>query len=150
MSLNNLPQPTTSLDYLALVRFLVEPFLLSREGLKLDCEISQGGNRAWLRLALAEEDKGRLFGRWGKNIQAVRVVLEMAATQAGQSVHLEIYDEPKGGDRPERSSERYSERSFDNQGEKRDQSFPRPSRSLDTPRPSVSKASPPIRRSQNI
>ncbi len=142
MSLNNLPQQTTSLDYLALVRFLVEPFLLSREGLKLDCEISQGGNRVWLRLALAEEDKGRLFGRWGKNIQAVRVVLEMAATQSGQSVNLEIYDEPKGGDRPERS--------FDNQSEKRDQSFPRPSRSLDTPRPSVSKASPPIRRSQNI
>ena len=145
MFLNNLPQPTTNPDYLALVRFLVEPFLLSCEGLKLDCEISQGGSKVWLRLALAEEDQGRLFGRWGKSIQAVRVVLGMAATQAGQSVHLEIYDEPRGGDRPDRSSER----SFDNQGERLDQSFPRPSRSLDTPRPSVSKASPPIRRSQN-
>lgn len=142
MSLNNLPQPTTSPDYLALVRFLVEPFLLSDEGLKLDCEVSQGGSRVWLRLALAEEDKGRLFGRWGKSIQAMRVVLEMAATQAGQSLNLEIYDEPKGGDRPERSS--------DNHGERREPSFPRPTRSLDTPRPSVSKASPPIRRSQNI
>ncbi len=146
MSLNNLPQPTTSPDYSALVRFLVEPFLLSREGLKLDCEISQAGSRVWLRLALAEEDKGRLFGRWGKNIQAVRTVLKMAATHAGQSVNLEIYDEPKGGDRSERSSEGHGERSY---GERREQSFPRPSRSLDTPRPSISKASPPIRRSQN-
>lgn len=146
MSLNNLPQPTTSPDYSALVRFLVEPFLLSSEGLKLDCEISQAGSRVWLRLALAEEDKGRLFGRWGKNIQAVRTVLGMVATQAGQSVNLEIYDEPKGGDRPDRSSESYSER---NHGERRETSFPRPSRSLDTPRPVVSKASPPIRRSQS-
>lgn len=146
MSLNNLPQPTTSPDYSALVRFLVEPFLLSREGLKLDCEISQAGSRVWLRLALAEEDKGRLFGRWGKNIQAVRTVLKMAATQAGQSVNLEIYDEPKVSDRSERTSESHGER---NHGERREPSFPRPARSLDTPRPSISKASPPIRRSQN-
>ena len=146
MSLNNLPQPTTRPDYSTLVRFLVEPFLLSPEGLKLDCEVSQGGSRVWLRLALAEEDKGRLFGRWGKNIQAVRTVLEMAAAQAGQSVHLEIYDEPKVSDRSERSSGNYGERSH---GGRRDNSLPRPSRSVDSPRPSVSKASPPIRRSQN-
>ena len=146
MSLNNLPQPITSPDYSALVRFLVEPFLLSCEGLKLDCEISQAGSRVWLRLALAEEDKGRLFGRWGKNIQAVRAVLGMAATQAGQSVNLEIYDEPKSNDRSERPSESQGEGSY---GERREPSFPRPSRSLDTPRPAVSKASPPIRRSQN-
>lgn len=141
MSLNNLPQPTTSPDYSALVRFLVEPFLLSSEGLKLDCEVSQAGSRIWLRLALAEEDKGRLFGRWGKNIQAVRAVLGMAAAHAGQSVHLEIYDEPKGDNRSDHSSESY--------GERRETAFPRPSRSTDTPRPVVSKASPPIRRSQN-
>lgn len=145
MSLNNLPQPTTSPDYAALVRFLVEPFLVSPEGLKLDCETSQGGSRIWLRLALEEEDKGRLFGRWGKNIQAIRVVLEMAATQAGQSLHLEIYGEPKVDDRSDRSdyaAEGYSER--------RDLPSPRPARSVDTPPPSASRASPPIRRSRII
>lgn len=146
MSLNNLPQPITSPNYADLVRFLVEPFLLCREGLKLDCEISQAGSRVWLRLALAEEDKGRLFGRWGKNIQSVRAVLRMVATQAGQSVNLEIYDEPKGGDRSDRSSEGYGERGH---GERRETSFPRPSRPIDTPRPVISKANPPIRRNQN-
>jgi len=142
MSLNNLPQPTTIPDYPALVRFLVEPFLLSPIGLKLDCETSQAGGRIWLRLALEEEDKERIAGRWGKTIQAIRVVLEMAATQAGQSLYLEIYDEPREDDRPDYSSENY--------GERRDRPSPRASFSGETPRPPVSKLDPPIRRSPAV
>ena len=135
MSLNNLPQPTASPDYIALVHFLVEPFLVSPEGLKLDYETAQGGSRVWLRLALEGEDKGRLFGRWGKNIQSIRTLLQMAAAQAGQSLHLEVYGESK---EEQRSEKRYSE--------SREHPPSRPSKSGDnSSRPT--RTIPPIRRS---
>jgi len=154
MSLNNLPQPTTSPNYAALVRFLVEPFLLSPERLKLDCEISQAGSRIWLRLALEEEDKGRLFGRGGKNIQAIRTLLQVVATQAGQSFNLEIYDEPKLEDTSSRFGDRYPERL--GRPERSDRSDPpdrptiKPTRLGDTSPTPVSRANPPIRRSRSI
>lgn len=135
MSLNNLPQPTANPDYIALVHFLVEPFLVSPEGLKLDYETAQGGSRVWLRLALEGEDKGRLFGRWGKNIQAIRTLLQMVAAQAGQSLHLEVYGEPK---EEQRSEKRYAE--------SRERLPSRPAKSGDnSSRPT--RTIPPIRRS---
>ncbi|MBD1931010.1 MULTISPECIES: KH domain-containing protein [Cyanophyceae] len=81
-------------DYAALVNFLVQPFLESPKSLSVDCEMSQGNTRAWLRVAFEGEDKGRVFGRGGRNIQAIRTVIEAAALAAGQSVHLDIYGSP--------------------------------------------------------
>lgn len=100
MSLNrSVPQPlnkpgkqtqASSPDYVGLVRFLVQPFLESKDSLSVDCEIS-GVGRAWIRLAFEGADKGRVFGRGGRNIQAIRTVIEAAASQAGHSVYLDIY-----------------------------------------------------------
>lgn len=78
-------------DYVGLVRFLVEPFLESPESLSVDCEMSNGNARVWIRLAFEGEDKGRVFGRGGRNIQAIRTVIEACAQAAGQSVYLDIY-----------------------------------------------------------
>lgn len=83
-------QPTSP-DYASLVRFLVQPFLESPESLSIDCEISNGNTRIWIRLAFEGEDKGRVFGRGGRNIQAIRTVIEATAAAAGQSVYLDIY-----------------------------------------------------------
>jgi predicted RNA-binding protein YlqC (UPF0109 family) len=131
---------------------LVEPFLLSPEGLRLDCEISQGGSRIWLRLALEEEDKGRLFGRGGKNIQAIRTLLQVVAAQAGQSFHLEIYDEPKLEDTSSRFGDRYPDRQDypdrSDRPDRPDRPTIKPTRLGDTT--PVSRANPPIRRSRSI
>lgn len=78
-------------DYTALVRFLVLPFLESPSSLKIDCEILPSQPKVWIRLAFEGEDKGRVFGRGGRNIQAIRTVIEAAAKAAGQSVYLDIY-----------------------------------------------------------
>lgn len=78
-------------DYTGLVQFLVQPFLESPSSLKVDCEIIPSKPRVWIRLAFEGEDKGRVFGRGGRNIQAIRTVLEAAAKAAGQSVYLDIY-----------------------------------------------------------
>ncbi|MDJ0736453.1 MAG: KH domain-containing protein [Nostocaceae cyanobacterium] len=82
---------TTSPDYVGLVRFLIEPFLESPESLSVDCEVSQTLNKVWIRIAFASADTGKVFGRGGRNIQAIRTVLAAAAKIAGQSVYLDIY-----------------------------------------------------------
>jgi uncharacterized protein len=86
-----IPSQSAMPDYVGLVRFLVQPFLESPSSLKVDCEIIPSKPRVWIRLAFEGEDKGRVFGRGGRNIQAIRTVIEAAAKAAGQSVYLDIY-----------------------------------------------------------
>ena len=83
-------QTATDIDYAKLVRFLVQPFLESPDSLSVDCEIPNTG-RVWIRVAFEGEDKGRVFGRGGRNIQAIRTVITAAAALAGHSVYLDIY-----------------------------------------------------------
>lgn len=109
---SNKPVPETlssslqdaSPDYASLVRFLVEPFLESPTSLKIDCEKSNSQERVWIRLAFEGADKGRVFGRGGRNIQAIRAVIQAAAQAAGQSAHLDIYESPDGESRQEIAS----------------------------------------------
>lgn len=83
---------STNPDYVELVRFLVEPLLESPPtSLKVDCEIIPAKARVWIRLAFENSDKGRVFGRGGRTIQAIRTVLEAVAQSAGHTVYLDIY-----------------------------------------------------------
>jgi uncharacterized protein len=81
------PEP----DYASLVRFLVEPFLELPESLKVDCEVSPSRGKVWVRIAFESADKGRVFGRGGRNIQAIRSVLEASARAAGYSAYLDVF-----------------------------------------------------------
>jgi predicted RNA-binding protein YlqC (UPF0109 family) len=69
----------------------VQPFLESPESLSVDCEMSHTLKRAWIRIAFESTDKGKVFGRGGRNIQAIRTVIAAAAEIAGQTVYLDIY-----------------------------------------------------------
>lgn len=87
-------------DYAGLVRFLIAPFLESADALKVDCEIAPRPRRVLIRLAFEGEDKGRVFGRGGRNIQAVRTILQAVAQTVDYTAHLDIYgtqsDRPSG------------------------------------------------------
>ena len=103
MSLNrSVPQPTLKAtsqsvssakepDYTGLVKFLIQPFLESPDSLSVDCEFSASTSRVWIRVAFEGEDKGRVFGRGGRNIQSIRTVIAAAAALAGHSVYLDVY-----------------------------------------------------------
>jgi predicted RNA-binding protein YlqC (UPF0109 family) len=83
--------PKTSPDYVGLVKFLMQPFLESPESLSVDCEVSHTLKRVWIRIAFDSKDKGKVFGRGGRNIQAIRTVIAAAAGLAGQSVYVDMY-----------------------------------------------------------
>lgn len=78
-------------DFERLVRFLVTPFLESPDTLKVDCEVRPSRNKALIRIAFEGEEKGRVFGRGGRNIQAVRTVVETFSQLAGYTAHLDVY-----------------------------------------------------------
>lgn len=84
------PQPQVP-DYGQLVKFLFQPFLSATDAIGVDCEYTIDRQRVWIRVAIASADQGSAFGRGGRNIQAVRTILQAAATAVGQSVHLDIY-----------------------------------------------------------
>jgi predicted RNA-binding protein YlqC (UPF0109 family) len=99
----------SSPDYDGLVRFLIEPLLESPELLSFDCEQISSTKRVWIRLAFEENEKGKIYGRGGRNIQALRNVLQTAAQLAGDNLFLEIYeDEEKTRERRSRPPLRQS------------------------------------------
>ena len=97
----------TQSEYEALARFLMAPFLDKPEVLKFHSETLAGGKKLWLRAAFDEdEDKGRVFGRGGRNIKAVRTVIAATAKLSDMTVNLSVFGEPEPerSDRGERSS----------------------------------------------
>ncbi|MEI6345058.1 MAG: KH domain-containing protein [Verrucomicrobiota bacterium] len=50
------------------------------------------GGRLFFQLSLAESDVGRLIGKGGGTIQAVRTLLNMAAEKKGLRASLDILD----------------------------------------------------------
>lgn len=94
-------------DYAGLIRFLVQPFLETPDALRVDCEVLANGSRIWVRMAFEGTDKGRVFGRGGRNVQAIRSAIEGVAASVGQTVSLDIYgsgqNRDNGEDRPPRT-----------------------------------------------
>lgn len=78
-------------DYPQLVKFLLKPFVSETDAIGVDCEYTIERNRVWIRVAVAEPDRGSAFGRGGRNLQAIRTVIQAAAAAVGQSVHLDVY-----------------------------------------------------------
>ena len=92
-----------SIDYAEVIRFLIGPFLDSSDSLRINCETNPRNGRVLIRLAIEGEDKGKVFGRGGRNIQAVRTTLQAVSKAVEQKVHLEVYGSESGrrkNDRP--------------------------------------------------
>jgi predicted RNA-binding protein YlqC (UPF0109 family) len=81
-------------DFSGLVRFLLEPFLDSPDSLKIDCETLQGHSKVWIRVAFSDEERGKVFGRGGRNIQAVRQVVRATAQLSGWTASFEVFGSP--------------------------------------------------------
>lgn len=96
-------------NYPALVSFLLEPFLDYPGDLRIDCELLARGTKHWLRISMNESDRGRAYGRGGRNIQSIRQVLESVGTISGHVVSVEIHEENRRS-RPSSSSSDSSDR----------------------------------------
>jgi uncharacterized protein len=123
-------------NYITLVKFLLEPLLQNPNALKVDCETNAKGDRLWLRVAFEPSEKGRIFGRNGRTIQAIRNLLATAGSQHNQVVCFDVFDpEPATDPHSAQSSAPRSALSFDSSVE----ITPKP----DKPKPKLKLASSP-------
>ncbi|RMF21621.1 MAG: KH domain-containing protein [Cyanobacteria bacterium J083] len=83
---------SASPDYIGLVNFLLKPLLDENDSFSIDCELVKQQQKVWVRIAFESTDKGKIFGRGGRNIQAIRTILNTAALNVGQSVYLDVFD----------------------------------------------------------
>ncbi|MEM8674420.1 MAG: KH domain-containing protein [Cyanobacteria bacterium P01_G01_bin.67] len=115
-------QTAASPDYEQLVRFLIEPFLEEPQTLSVNLETNPNKRKIWLRVAFDKSDRGKVFGRGGRNIQAIRTTIQTAATANNDSVFLDIYsDEP-----PKSSDSSHNGRSSANNRRRSSPSKPAP------------------------
>ncbi|MFN7859022.1 MAG: KH domain-containing protein, partial [Pseudanabaena sp.] len=80
------------------------------EALRVDFESNSKSDRVWIRVAFNPEDRGRVFGKGGRTIQAVRTVVMTAAQEFGHSARFEVFDPT-----PNATSDDYQDRSSENQ-----------------------------------
>ncbi|WP_035985397.1 KH domain-containing protein [Leptolyngbya sp. KIOST-1] len=93
-------------DFPGLVRFLVEPFLDSPDSLRIDCEENAAQAKVWIRIAFSGDERGKVFGRGGRNIQAIRTIVRATASLSGWSAYVDVYgasEQDNGSDRRSRS-----------------------------------------------
>jgi uncharacterized protein len=83
-------------DYEQLVKFLFQPFVSAAEAIGVDCEYTVDRHRVWIRVAVATTDRDTAFGRGGRNIQAIRTVLQASASAVDQSIYLDVYGHNSG------------------------------------------------------
>ena len=96
-------QTASSPDYEKLARFLIEPFLEDPQSLSVNSEVNPNSKKIWLRIAFDKGDRGKVFGRGGRNIQAIRTTIQTAASAHDESVFLDIYsDESEGSNNGDR------------------------------------------------
>ncbi|MCE1228516.1 MAG: KH domain-containing protein [Firmicutes bacterium] len=83
----------------AFLRDVLTPLLDHPEALRI--EIQGEGRRQEVLIHADPKDRGRIIGKSGRMISALRTLCQAAGDKAGLRVSLEIFEEE--GDRPARS-----------------------------------------------
>ncbi|NTU88311.1 MAG: KH domain-containing protein [Actinobacteria bacterium] len=77
-------------DVAGLVDMLVRSLVTDEDAVKIDS--SEEGDTLRLDISVSEEEVGKVIGRQGRVIKAIRTLARAAASQAGFSVEVEISD----------------------------------------------------------
>lgn len=82
------PSPPDGTRFIELTRFIVERMVGSPEAVSI--RSIPRGRSTILEVEVAEADKGKLIGKGGRNIDAVRAVVRAAGLRGGQRVQVEL------------------------------------------------------------
>ncbi len=78
----------TGADTEALVRYLVESLVDNPEGVGI--EVAESENSVMYRITLDPEDVGKVIGRGGRIIKAIRTLVRAAGSTGDRSVEVDI------------------------------------------------------------
>ncbi|HVC39593.1 MAG TPA: KH domain-containing protein [Candidatus Dormibacteraeota bacterium] len=77
-------------DYAELVGFMVREMVGQPQSVAVEEE--RDGHRVTVRIRTAPEDLGKLIGRGGRHIEAIRMVVRAASLRPRDRVYLEVRD----------------------------------------------------------
>jgi predicted RNA-binding protein YlqC (UPF0109 family) len=77
-------------DYGELVRYMVRSIVSQPDAVEVTVE--QDGHRVTVRITTAPGDLGKLIGRGGRHIEAIRMVVRAASLRPRDRVQVEVRD----------------------------------------------------------
>lgn len=77
-------------DYGELVRYMVENIVSQPD--QVQVAVDQEGHRVTVRVQTAPQDLGKLIGRGGRHIDAIRMVVRAASLRPRDRVYVEVRD----------------------------------------------------------
>jgi len=77
-------------DYADLTRFIAEHMVANKEA--VDVQTQPRGRSTIVHLHVADEDMGKVIGKSGRNIEAIRAVVRAAGLRHHQRVQVELRD----------------------------------------------------------
>jgi len=78
-------------NYKELVEYIVKYLVTQPEAVSVESNDSEGGVKVMIRVA--HEDVGRIIGKRGATINAIRLLAKAAAVKAGERVDVDIVEE---------------------------------------------------------
>ncbi len=78
-------------DYKELVEFIVKHLVTQPESVSVESDTGDNTNKILIRVA--HEDVGRVIGKRGATINAVRLLAKAAAVKAGERVDVDIVED---------------------------------------------------------
>ena len=78
-------------NYKELVEFIVKHLVTQPDTVEVGCSEEDGGSKILIRVA--HEDVGRVIGKRGATINAIRLLAKAAAVKAGERVDVDIIED---------------------------------------------------------
>ena len=78
-------------NYRELVEFIVKHLVTQPDSVGVEGKEGDGGNKILIRVA--HEDVGRVIGKRGATINAIRLLAKAAAVKAGERVDVDIVED---------------------------------------------------------
>jgi len=78
-------------NYKELVEFIVKHLVTQPDSVGVDSSEEDGGSKILIRVA--HEDVGRVIGKRGATINAIRLLAKAAAVKAGERVDVDIVED---------------------------------------------------------
>jgi len=77
-------------DYADLTRFIAEHIVAQKDSVEV--ELQPRGRSTIIRLNVADDDMGKVIGKNGRNIEAIRAVVRAAGLRHHERVQVELKD----------------------------------------------------------
>lgn len=81
-------------DYAELCRFIASSIVTEKEAVTVRAE--PRGRTTIIEITVAEADMGKIVGKHGRNIEAIRAVVRAAGLRQHERVQVELAGSPRG------------------------------------------------------